>query len=87
LKYLLIFQKNLTTGGYLTDSGINLNPVNYDRLNLMCLLKQLSLVLTYATLEITGDYTGVTERHAYRRVYDDRIDLTFYVDAEVSFAN
>jgi hypothetical protein len=24
----------------------------------------------------------VTERHAYRRVYDDRIDLTFYVDAE-----
>lgn len=24
----------------------------------------------------------MTQRHAYRRVYDDRIDLTFYVDAE-----
>jgi hypothetical protein len=34
-----------------------------------------------ATIEINSDYTGVTERHAYRRVYDDRIDLTFYVDA------
>lgn len=35
-----------------------------------------------ATIEINGDYTGVTERHAYRRVYDDRIDLTFYVDSK-----
>ena len=35
-----------------------------------------------ATLETTNTYHGVTERHAYRRVYDDRIDLTFYVDAE-----
>lgn len=33
-----------------------------------------------ATIEINNDYTGVTERHAYRRIYDDRIDLTFYVD-------
>ena len=28
-----------------------------------------------ATLEINNDYTGVTERHAYRRSYDDRADL------------
>lgn len=33
-----------------------------------------------ATFEMTSDRTGVTERHAHRRVYDDRIDLTFYVD-------
>lgn len=33
-----------------------------------------------ATLEINNDFTGVTERHAYRRIYDDRIDFTFYVD-------
>lgn len=31
------------------------------------------------THEINNDYTGVTERHAYRRLFDDRIDLTFYV--------
>jgi hypothetical protein len=35
-----------------------------------------------ATIEINNDYTGVTERHAYRRIYDDRIDLTFYVDGK-----
>jgi len=34
-----------------------------------------------ATLELNNDHTGVTEKHAYRRQFDDRIDLTFYVDA------
>jgi len=33
-----------------------------------------------ATHEINNDFTGVTERHAYRRQYDDRADFTFYVD-------
>ena len=32
------------------------------------------------TNEINDDHTGVTERHAYRRQYDDRADFTFYVD-------
>jgi len=35
-----------------------------------------------ATNEINNDYTGVTERHAYRRIYDDRADFTFYVDGD-----
>jgi len=35
-----------------------------------------------ATHEINNDYTGVTERHAYRRLYDDRVDFTFYVDRD-----
>jgi len=35
-----------------------------------------------ATLELTSDRTGVTERHVHRRMFDDRIDLTFYVDAQ-----
>lgn len=34
------------------------------------------------TFEINNDYSGVTERHAYRRMYDERIDLTFYVDGK-----
>jgi len=37
-----------------------------------------------ATTEINNDYTGVTERHAYRRLFDDRIDLTFYVIYDTS---
>ncbi len=32
-----------------------------------------------ATMQINNNFTGVTERHAYRRVFDDRINLTFYV--------
>jgi len=35
-----------------------------------------------ATNDINNDYTGVTERHAYRRQYDDRADFTFYIDKE-----
>tara|TARA_B100001250_G_scaffold154937_1_gene133100 strand:+ start:396 stop:1223 length:828 start_codon:yes stop_codon:yes gene_type:complete len=50
------------------------------KLNLMCseaVLPGSSL----ATTEVNNDYTGVTERHAYRRIYDETIDLSFYVDA------
>ena len=35
-----------------------------------------------ATHQIDNDFHGVTERHAYRRIYDERIDITFYVDAK-----
>ena len=35
---------------------------------------------TLATHELNNDVTGVTQRHAYRRLYDDRADFTFYVD-------
>ena len=34
-----------------------------------------------ATFELKNDYAGVTERYAHRRMYDDRIDFTFYVDS------
>lgn len=33
-----------------------------------------------ATHDLNNDFTGVTQRHAYRRIYDDRIDFTFYVN-------
>ena len=54
---------------------------NQDKLHLMCsdaVLPGSSL----ATTELNNDFTGVTERHAYRRIYDETIDLSFYVDAE-----
>ena len=35
-----------------------------------------------ATMEINDNFTGVTERHAYRRVFDDRVNFTFYVNAD-----
>ena len=59
------------------------NEVNYnqEQLNLLCSEATLP-GSRLATLEINNDFTGVTERHAYRRVYDEGIDLTFYVDAK-----
>ena len=52
-----------------------------ERLNLSC--SEASLPGSQlATSEIINDFYGVTERHVYRRQFDDRIDLTFYCDAE-----
>jgi hypothetical protein len=51
------------------------------QLNLMCTEATLP-GSNLATMEINNNFTGVTERHAYRRVFDDRINLTFYVDSQ-----
>ena len=66
---------NLT---YFNRNGV---PIDQDRLNLMCCETVLP-GSRLATLELNNDRTGVTEKHAHRKIYDDRIDLTFYVNAE-----
>jgi hypothetical protein len=59
----------------------NTAPFRYDFLSIPC--SEVSLPgSTVATNEIIDDHTGITERHAYRRLYDDRISLTFYVDSD-----
>jgi len=65
------------------DNFLKYNGVilNQGKLNLMCSEATLP-GSNLATFEINDNFHGVTERHAYRRVYDDRIDLTFYVDAD-----
>tara|TARA_B100000131_G_scaffold180447_1_gene174152 strand:- start:42 stop:740 length:699 start_codon:yes stop_codon:yes gene_type:complete len=40
-----------------------------------------------ATGEITNDFTGVTERHVYRRQYDTTSSFTFYVDHDYKIIN
>ena len=51
-----------------------------EQLNLLC--SETSLPGSQlTTMDINNDRTGVTEKHAYRRMFDDRIDFTFYVDA------
>lgn len=53
----------------------------FDRLSLAC--SEASLPgSTLATHDINNDFTGVSEKHVYRRLYDDRADFSFYVDAE-----
>ena len=34
------------------------------------------------THEVNNDYHGVTEKMAYRRMYDETLGLTFYVDRD-----
>jgi hypothetical protein len=67
---------------YLTDNGLSgFGGNKLDQLQLMCSEATLP-GSNLATFDINDNFHGVTERHAYRRVYDDRIDLTFYVDAD-----
>ena len=70
------FSKFLQDNGILWGLG-----KEQPQLNIMCSEATLP-GSNLATFDINNDFTGVTERHAYRRIYDDRIDLTFYVDAE-----
>lgn len=59
--------------------GLNINSELIERMQLLC--SEASLPgASLLTHEINNDYTGVTERHAYRRSFDDRADFTFYVD-------
>ena len=70
------FDKVMTNAfGYSAIAG------HQNQLNLLCSEATLP-GSSLATTEINNNFTGVTERHAYRRVFDEVIDLTFYVDAE-----
>ena len=40
-----------------------------------------------ATHQMTNDFTGITERHAYRRQYNDTSSFTFYVDHDYKIIN
>lgn len=70
------------TNDYLASNGLaGFRSGKQDILNLLC--SETSLPgSNIGTMDITGDYHGVTQRHANRRIYDDRIDMTFYVNAE-----
>jgi hypothetical protein len=71
------FLQQRTTAGF--DGG-QYSGLNQELIQLSC--SEASLPgSSLATNEINNDYTGVTERHAYRRLYDDRADFTFYVDS------
>ena len=64
----------------LAKKGVQLSGGDQENLNLYCTEASLP-GSSIATFEQTSDRTGVTERHAHRRVFDDRIDFTFYVES------
>ena len=65
---------------FLSGTGASYYP-NQGKLNLLCSEAQLP-GSQLATTELLNDFSGVSERHVYRRQFDDRIDLNFYCDAE-----
>ena len=58
---------------------LSLNNFDYESINLLCCEAVLP-GSTLTTHEVNNDYHGVTEKMAYRRMYDETIGLTFYVD-------
>ena len=66
-----------TVQGFLSDKG--LSSIDYDNINLLCCEATLP-GSSLTTHEVNNDYHGVTEKMAYRRMYDETIGLTFYVD-------
>jgi len=60
---------------------LSLNSADYDNISLLCSEAALP-GSTLTTHEVNNDYHGVTEKMAYRRMYDETLGLTFYVDRE-----
>ena len=56
-----------------------LDNLDYDNINLLCSEATLP-GSSLTTHDVTNDYHGVTEKMAYRRMYDETVGLTFYVD-------
>ncbi len=62
-------------------STLNLNDGDYENINLLCSEATLP-GCSLTTHDVTNDYHGVTEKMAYRRMYDETVGLTFYVDRD-----
>ena len=58
---------------------LNLSDGDFENINLLCCEATLP-GSSLTTHEVNNDYHGVTEKMAYRRMYDETIGLTFYVD-------
>ena len=78
---VLISKPSGLSDSYLNDNGLPGFTGKQEKLHLLCSEATLP-GSSLATHENNSDFTGVTEKFAYRRLYDDRIDFTFYVDAD-----
>lgn len=83
--YQIKFALPSTVITHLQSNGFNYNQEG-ENVELLCqnaVLPGTSL----STHEVVGDFQGVRERMAYRRMYDDAVDLTFYVDHDYKVPN
>ena len=81
-----VYQIKLQPPGPVQDFLRNSDPnIDYgsDGLDIELLCSSASLPgQSLATHDMTTDYPGVTEKMAYRKIFDDRIDFTFMVDKD-----
>lgn len=64
-----------------SDSGIKFEK---DLFELTCIETSLP-GSSLATLDAKDDYMGITQKHVYRRMYDESIDLTFLVTKDSGY--
>lgn len=82
-----VYQVKLTppqsVNDYLRDIGFNYNQPVGGGLDIELRCSDAMLPGTsLATHDSKDDYMGVSEKMAYRRMYDDTFDIVFYVDSE-----
>lgn len=66
-----------TVAGKARSKGVSY--LDIDNISLLCHEANLP-GSALATHDVTNDYAGVSEKMVYRRMYDESLDLTFYVD-------
>ena len=78
--YQVKIQPPSAVSSFLRSSGRGFNYSQHgENVELMCAEASLP-GSSFATHDVTNDYAGVTEKMAYRRIYDETFDVTFYVD-------
>ena len=80
--YQIKMQPPAPVRGFLNNSDPDFD-YGEDGLDIELLCSNASLPgQSLATHDVTLDYPGVTEKMAYRKVFDDRLDFTFMVDKD-----
>lgn len=80
--YMVNVQTNRNVNTFAGNVGRGYSKSQHEeKINMACCEASLP-GSSLATHEVNNDYHGVTEKMVYRRLYDDTIDLTFYVDHE-----
>ena len=79
--YQVKLQPTASVINFLRGPSRQVDYNSQDGLNIELLCRETNLPgQSLATHDQSIDYPGVTEKMAYRKIYDDRIDFTFYVD-------
>ena len=63
-----------------TNKGVDWSAMA-ERINIRCFEAKLP-TSNFATHDVTSDFMGVTEKMAYRRIYDDTFSVSLFIDQE-----